>query len=451
MGNLALKTDSYKCSHWQQFPKGTQSMFYYVEPRIADTDIMMFGTQMLLMKHFMTVPTIAQVNEANELWRMHGLQFNLEGWSHISKLGYLPLDVRAVPEGTVLPSQNVILTVQSTDPQCFWLPGWMETLTMQLWYSITVTTRSYKCKKIILKWLEKTGDPAGIDFKLHDFGYRGATSEESAGIYGAAHLVNFMGTDTMAGIMAVRKYYNTKAMLGFSIPAAEHSTVISWGYDRESDAYRNMINTFGFKGALVAVVSDSYNLINAVENIWCKELKQLVLDSGCTLVVRPDSGDPATIVIRTLQQLEVGFGTTVNAKGYKVLAPCVRVIQGDGIDDPETIDTILQAVADAGFSADNIAFGMGAGLAQKLNRDTLKFAEKNSAIQIDGVWYDVHKNPADAPWKASKKGRLDLTPDFKTVNLREYDGPSALQTVFRNGELFNPVTFETIKQRAQLS
>jgi len=260
-----------------------------------------------------------------------------------------------------------------------------------------------------------------------------------------------MGTDTMAGIMAVRKYYNTKAMLGFSIPAAEHSTVISWGYDRESDAYRNMINTFGFKGALVAVVSDSYNLINAVENIWCKELKQLVLDSGCTLVVRPDSGDPATIVIRTLQQLEVGFGTTVNAKGYKVLAPCVRVIQGDGIDDPETIDTILQAVADAGFSADNIAFGMGAGLAQKLNRDTLKFAEKNSAIQIDGVWYDVHKNPADAPWKASKKGRLDLTPDFKTVNLREYDGPSALQTVFRNGELFNPVTFETIKQRAQLS
>ncbi len=444
--SLALRTDSYKASHFLQFPPNTREMFYYVEPRIPDKEIKVFGLQMIIKKHFMTVPTIKEIAFAANFWADHGVPFNVEGWEYINKLGYLPLEIRTVPEGTVVPSQNIIASVRSTDPNCFWLPGWMETLTMQLWYPTTVATISYECKKVINAYLQETGTPEDIAFKLHDFGYRGATSEESAGIYGAAHLVNFMGTDTVAGILAAQKYYNTTQMVGRSIPAAEHSTVISWGKEREKDAYENMLTQFAREGKIVAVVSDSYSLSNAVENIWCKELKQQVLDSGATIVIRPDSGDPAEIVVRTLKQLEQGFGTTL-IKGYKVLNPAVRVIQGDGISDAAAIDGILSAVKASGFSADNLTFGMGGGLAQKCDRDTLMFAEKNSAIKIDNYWYDVCKTPEDAPWKASKAGVLDLTPDFKTVNLRGYDGPSAMQAVFKNGDLFVDETFETIRAR----
>jgi nicotinamide phosphoribosyltransferase len=165
------------------------------------------------------------------------------------------------------------------------------------------------------------------------------------------------------------------------------------------------------------------------------------------LVIRPDSGDPATIVVRTLQQLDEGFGSTVNEKGYKVLAPCVRVIQGDGISSCEAIDGILQAVVNSGYSADNLTFGMGAGLAQKYDRDTLMWAMKNSAVNNGDVWTDVCKCPEDAPWKASKEGVLDVTTDFRTVNTRyEYVENSALKPLFKDGQLFTE-NFDTIRNR----
>jgi len=444
---LALKTDSYKASHFLQFPPDTEEMFYYIEPRIEDTDVMVFGQQELILKHLMDIPTLEEVAYANEFWTAHGEPFNLEGWQYISKLGYFPLEIKSVPEGMVVPSKNVITTFRSTDKKCAWLPGWAETLSMHLWYPTTACTISYQFKKIVLDWLKKTGTPEDINFKVHDFGYRGATCNEAAGIYGLAHLVNFYGTDNPMAILDGREFYNTLTMLGFSIPAAEHSTIISWGKDGEEAAYKNMLNIFGQKGKLVAVVSDSYDLSNAVKNIWCGTLKQQVLDSGCTLIVRPDSGEPSEVVLRTLQELEVGFGTST-IKGYKVLAPSVRIIQGDDISTPADCDKILKVITEAGFSADNLSFGVGAGLAQKYNRDTLKFAEKNSAILRGGVWYDVCKSPKDAPWKASKAGILDLTPEFKTVNIRDYQGPSAMRTIFKDGQLLVDESFETIRERA---
>jgi len=452
--NFAWNSDSYKASHPFQFPPGTEEMFYYQEPRIEGVDIKVFGPQIITKKHFCSAPTRKQVADAAAFWKEHGEPFYEDGWNYIADLGYLPLEIRSVPEGLVVPSKNVLTTYRSTDPKCFWLPGWAETLSIQTWYPITVCTISYQCKLVILKWLEKTGTVEDIAFKLHDFGFRGATSLESAGIYAAAHLMNFIGTDTPPGIHVGRKYYNTRAMLGFSIPAAEHSTVISWGFDNEEMAYANMLKLFGGKGKLVAVVSDSYDLSNAVRNIWCGSLKRRVIESGCTLVVRPDSGDPSKVVVRTLNELKSGFGGAYNDKGYFVLAPSVRVIQGDGIASADAIDKILSAVAEAGFSADNLAFGMGGGLAQHCDRDTLMFAEKNSAIKINGVWYDVCKNPKDAPWKASKKGQLTLAVDsnnqYATVDLKDVGRlgmTDVMQTIFRNGEMLVDETFETIRNR----
>lgn len=445
--SIMAKTDSYKLSHFLQFPPNTQRTFYYIESRTEEEKLKFFGLQAILKKHFMNVPTRIEVEEMVGFAEQHGLPFNAEGWRLISRLGYLPIKIRAVPEGTVIPTKNVIITVENTDDRFFWLPGYIETMLMQVWYPITVCTRSYNCKKIILKHLKETGTPEEVDFKLHDFGFRGASSHESAGLGDMAHLVNFKGTDTLAGIFAAQKYYNTKDMVGFSIPAAEHSTMTAWTKDGEVEAYDNMLNQFAKKGSMVAVVSDSYDLTNAVNNIWGEELRNKVLKSGATIVIRPDSGDPATIVLRTIKQLDDIFGTSVNEKGYKVLHPAIRVIQGDGISGEDAIENILSFLTDNAYSADNVAFGMGGGLLQQVNRDTYQFAMKCSAAKVDGVWRDVYKEPADCPWKKSKAGILTLSPEHKTYNVKYYNGPSALQTIFDNGALLVDETFETVRNR----
>lgn len=445
--SIMAKTDSYKLSHFLQFPPNTQRTFYYIESRSEREKLKFFGLQAILKKHFMTVPSRVEVEEMVDFAEQHGLPFNAEDWRLISRMGYLPIKIRAVPEGTVLPTKNVIITVENTDDRLFWLPGYIETMLMQVWYPITVCTKSYNCKKVILKYLEQTGTPEEIDFKLHDFGFRGVSSHESAGLGDMAHLVNFKGTDTLAGIFAAQKYYNTKNMVGFSIPAAEHSTMTAWERNGETAAYDNMLNQFAKKDSKVAVVSDSYDLTNAVNTIWGGELRNKVLKSGATIIIRPDSGEPSEIVLRTVKQLDDTFGTSVNKKGYKVLHPAIRVIQGDGIYGDYAVDHILNILTGKGYSADNIAFGMGGGLLQNLNRDTLKFAMKCSAAKVDGVWRDVYKEPADCPWKKSKAGILTLSPEHKTYNIKYYNGPSALQTVFDNGALLVDETFEDVRNR----
>jgi nicotinamide phosphoribosyltransferase len=245
-----------------------------------------------------------------------------------------------------------------------------------------------------------------------------------------AHLVNFMGTDTVAGIFAAQEYYNTDEMVGYSIPAAEHSTMTSWGQENEAKAYKNMLDKFAKPGSIVAVVSDSYDIYNAISNIWGGELRQQVIDSGATVVIRPDSGEPAVVVRKCLELLDEKFGSVLNDKGYKVLNN-VRVIQGDGIGGPDDIDKILSNVRDGGFSADNVAFGCGGGLLQQVNRDTFKFAMKCSAIKIKGEWFDVKKNPVDAPWKASKAGR--------------FENDRNLGLVWKDGRFYKQYTFDEVR------
>ena len=291
----------------------------------------------------------------------------------------------------------------------------------------------------------------GIDFKLHDFGARGATTEEAAAIGGAAHLVNFMGTDTVSAIVAARQYYNAE-MAGFSIPASEHSTITAWGRDNEAQAYANMLDQFSGEGKLVAVVSDSYDLWHAIDNIWGDELKQRVENTGGTLVVRPDSGEPVAIVTETIERLMAKFGHAMNSKGYRVLPSCIRVIQGDGISQ-QTIEAILEAMKQTGLSADNIAFGMGGELLQKVNRDTLKFAMKASAVTIDDTMHDVYKDPITDSGKRSKKGILAVIKDsegnFQTIRQQDLgEHQNLLQTVFKNGELMREISFDEVKANA---
>ena len=452
MSNLILNTDSYKASHYLQYPPNAQFVSGYVESRGGIfKDSLFFGLQYVLKNQLSKPITMEDVEEAKDIFTNHGEPFNEIGWTRIVEEfgGYLPLEIQAVPEGTVMPVKNVLMQVKNTVPGFHWLTTYVEPMLMQLWYPITVATNSMECRKVISKYLEQTGDPFGIGFKLHDFGLRGVSSMESAMIGGMAHLVNFMGTDTVPALSGARRFYNEN-MAGFSIPAAEHSTVCAWGTEREVDAYRNMLTQFAKPGSLVAVVSDSYDIYNAVESIWGGVLKQEVIDSGATLVIRPDSGDPQTVVCRLLEIAGDKFGYNTNSKGYKVLNNCVRLIQGDGVNRAE-ISTILGKMAALGWSADNIAFGMGGGLLQQVNRDTKKFAMKASAISYNkdcSNWISFKKDPITDPGKRSKAGRLALNDKFETVQEEELIGENQLKTVWKDGEMLVDDSLEDIRNRA---
>lgn len=445
--NIILNTDSYKASMFKQYPEGTTGVYSYIESRGGRYDETVFFGLQAFIKEYLTQPiTQADIDEAEEVWTAHGEPFNKEGWEYILKEhnGFLPVRIKAVPEGTVVPVKNVLATIENTDPKCFWLTTYLETALLRaVWYPTTVATQSKSIKNVIAEYLERTGDPSGIDFKLHDFGARGVSSLESAGIGGAAHLVNFMGSDTISGVLFARKFYNA-GIAGFSIPAAEHSTITSWGRDNEVEAYRNMINQFAKPGSIFAVVSDSYDIYNATENLWGEELRQQVIDSGATLVIRPDSGDPEQVIMRLLKILGSKFGFTENDKGYKVLNN-VRLIQGDGVDEQQ-IRSILGHMAVLKWSADNIAFGMGGALLQRIDRDTQKFAMKCSSAEINGKWVPVQKDPITDQGKKSKAGRVTLVKrgDEFISGVEDWETPF-LQTVFENGLGVNEITFEEVR------
>lgn len=459
--NIITLTDSYKPTHWTQYPPGIQKVFSYFESRVGakwDTTVF-FGLQVFIKEYLEgVVVTREKIAEAKDLLDRHlgpGF-FNEAGWKKIVDKygGMLPVTIRAVPEGTPVPVSNVMMTVENNDPELYWLTNYLETLLVEVWYPCTVATQSREMKKIIRGYLEKTGDPDLIDFKLHDFGFRGVTCPENAGLGGMAHLVNFKGTDTLRGIEYAQKFYKATEMPGFSIPASEHSTMTSWGREREVDAYRNMLRAYP-KG-LVACVSDSWNIREACAKIWGGVLRDEVLQREGTLVIRPDSGDPITLLPELLGILYDRFGGEVNHKGYRVLDPHVRMIQGDGITY-ESLSAILEAVTKAGFSADNLAFGSGGGLLQKLDRDTQRIAFKCSAAKINGEWTHVHKAPASDPTKNSKRGRLTLIQRGKTMETvaesfdpKFEDGVEVLDTVFQNGMLMKETTFDSVRLRARI-
>ncbi len=453
--NPILSTDSYKASHWLQYPPGTDGMYAYIESRGGQfTNTTFFGLQMFIKRYLTQRITTAMVDEAKAFYQMHGEPFNEVGWLRIIDVfnGYLPVRIRAVKEGRVVPTGNVLVTIESTDDQSPWLVSFLETMLLRaVWYPTTVATLSWHVRQDIWGYLNQTSDdPQGqIGFKLHDFGARGVSSGESAAIGGAAHLVNFMGSDTVEAVVAANRYYNTP-MAAFSIPAAEHSTITSWGRENEVEAYRNMIRQFGGPGKLFAVVSDSYDIYKAVEQLWGTQLRDEVIQSQSILVVRPDSGKPVEVVMNTLRLLEAKFGSTTNSKGFRVLNH-VRVIQGDGVNQT-AIRGILMNMYYAGFSADNIAFGMGGGLLQQVNRDTQKFAMKTSAIRMNGEWRDVFKAPITDSGKTSKKGKVNLWVNSQGDFMTDINPPAgfmdAMDVVFENGKLMREQSLEEIRNIA---
>jgi nicotinamide phosphoribosyltransferase len=459
LNSAIIDTDAYKVSMFLQYPPDTEYVSSYLEARKNPwKTVTWYGLQHIL-KELTVLVTPADVEFAKLYWEAQGEPFNYEGWMIIATElgGRLPLCIQAAPEGAVMKSNNVMVQIVNTDPRFFWLTTWVETPIMRVWYPTTVASLSAAIKADIYAALVESADAPDeeILYKLHDFGSRGTSSKESAGIGGSAHILNFAGTDTGVALLHAMEFYGAPmgGVCG-SIPAAEHSTITSWGRENEVKAFENMIDKFG--SGLVAVVSDSYDIYNAVTNLWGGELKERVIAMDGMLIVRPDSGNPTQIPIDVIQLLDKEFGHTINSKGYKVLNH-VRVLQGDGINQ-DSVNVIMARLIALGYSITNIAFGMGGALLQAPNRDTMGFAIKASAAKINGEWTVVFKDPITDTGKRSKKGRLALIiRDGEYVTIREdelvgdlaYPGVNKLITVYEDGVILEREEWANVVARAR--
>lgn len=455
--NILLMTDSYKVSHHKFYPQGIQKVSSYLEARegnVAFPYTIFFGLQYYLKRLEGVQVTTEKIAEAESLFQAHFGRsdvFNRAGWEYIRDThgGKLPVTIRAVPEGLKTPIGIVLMTIENTDPHCTWLVNYLETFLMKVWYPITVATQSHFIRGKILENLQVTGDVTGINFKAHDFGYRGVSSEETACLGGAAHLVSFMGTDTFGAIQLLRKVYGAD-MPGFSIPATEHSIICSFGgEENEIEAFTHVLKSY--PEGLVACVSDTFNIYQACETFGTT-LKPLVMGRNGTTILRPDSGNYFEVVPKCLDILWKHFGGTVNEKGYKVLDSHVRLIQGDGMDK-DSIPALYERLKELGWSGDNLAVGSGGGLLQKMNRDTLRFAIKASAVLVNGEWRDVQKNPITDTTKKSKAGRWST---FKRgdeivsapMTLTRPGFEDIMATVFEDGVVLKTYDLQEIKKNA---
>lgn len=456
--NPILAVDSYKLSHAAAYPSDVDGMFSYIEPRVSAKHIIVpFGLQMW-MKKYLTIPvTMQDIEEAILFAKLHGEPFDPEPWIYllVAYQGYFPVTIRAVPEGTTVPAGNVLVTIQCTDSKLFWLSSYLETVLQRaVWYPTTIASMDYEIKKDIAHFYRISGaDMSMVPFALHDFGGRGVTCAEQAEIGGAAHLVNFMGSDTIEGIRAANYYYSNQ-MAGYSVPATEHSIECSFGGSaaEEEEYLRHVLNTYAKPGKIVSIVIDGYDVFRAAEML-CTTFKDQIIASGAKVVFRPDSGDMMQIVPRILNLQCAAFGYTMTTNGYKKINN-VGLLQGDGIDHM-TIRSLLGKILAMGYSADNIVFGSGGALLQKVNRDTYKFAQKASAVRKGGKWVGISKNPITDPGKRSKEGLLTLvrsrmTGEYMTAqygfNASEYE--DVMQTVYAGGgKILNLTTLDEVRAR----
>ena len=366
--------------------------------------------------------------------------------------GYLPVEIEAVPEGTVLPPRNVLVQLINTDPKYWWVTSFFETALLRaIWYPTTIGTVSWLAKQVIRDTLEYTSDnPEILRHMLHDYGARGVSSMESAGLGGMAHLVNFSQSDTLPGVLAAKRYYNG-GHVSNSGANSEHAGFSAWGKENEAAALRNMLEMYREDGVAV-LLTDTYDHENCVKNILGHELKETIENFPGLVGARPDSGDIVEVTSDTTEWLMDAFGYETNSKGFKVLPPYIRVIQGDGVNFG-VLPKVFIEMERRGFSAENALFGMGGGLLQHHNRDTMNFGQKANAVCVNGVWRDIFKSPTGSEMKASKKGRLALTHENGTFTTVPLDSiapeENVLVPVFRNGKLLKKWDFTELIERSE--
>lgn len=452
--NKLLVGDIYKHGQYLQYPQGTEYVSTYIESRGGEfAATVFFGLQAYLREYLIEPFTSADIDEAEELIGDYGSQFDRQIWQDLldDHGGYFPLEIEAIPEGTVLPTKNALVQVVNTDPKYFWLPLFLETsLIRAVWYPTTVATVSWWIKKFLGDILERTSDnPGSLRNCVADFGCRGVSSHESALLGGMAHIVNFNQTETAPSAVAARKYYGAVRPAGTATIHMEHASISSWGMGHEVDQWRALLDR---KFPVVGLLVDTYDYEYAIKTVIGKELKEQIESYPGLVGIRVDSGDPIAVTSNAVEWLMDSFGYEVNSKGFKVLPRYLRVLQGDGLN-LVSFRGVFHELARRGLSAENALAGMGGGLLQKYNRDTLNFGHKANAVCIEGVWKNICKRPIGDKMKHSKAGRLAVCRvdnDFKTVQ-RESVGAddNLLVPVFRNGQILRSWDWNEVVERSE--
>lgn len=458
--NPILKADSYKAHHSGMYSEGIVNMWAYGEPRVLGYTIVPFGLTAICSELAKERITKEHVDEAQDFIERHipGTPWDRKPWDKIVSKhgGRWPVLIQGLPEGLPVPSSLPIytITLAEDDPELAWLPAYIETRVQRaIWYPTTIATLDHGTYTGLHARYEKTGaNKALIPFALHDFGGRGVTCSEQAEIGGAAHLVHFDGSDTMEGIYFANRVYKHN-MAGYSVPATEHSIQCSYGPENQVKYLSDIIAKFGKPGGIVSLVIDGYDTYQAVK-ILCEELKDQIIASGAKVVFRPDSGDMVEQTLDILKAQCEAFGFTETDKGYKT-PKHVGILWGDGVDRGNMLK-LLDTIAGEGYAADCVVFGSGGALLQKVNRDTLKFAQKTSAVKLpNGAWMNTQKM---TPGKVSKGGRISTksyTNDWGPT-LAAYDidvepkAFSAMFTYFAIGMQPMGFTMDDIRKNARV-
>lgn len=471
--NLLLMTDVYKLGHMRMYPKGTTKVYSYLCARSTkkEQQALFFGLQpyLKLLERGITKDDAEEfMSYYTEILGATPPADIADKINSLVKLGHIPLEIKAVPEGTVLDNRNVLATVTNTHPEFHWVVGFFESLLLKVWNTTSVATLSHKFKRVASKFTKETSDSDFLlPFLVHDFGYRGVSSEQTAELSGAAHLVNFCGTDTVPAVKFLKENYGATGLVGASVPASEHSIHCSFGptAQDELDYVNNMmdLNPTG----IVSVVSDAYDYWRML-TVTLPTLKDKILNRDGKFVVRPDSGDPKKILCGdpdaspgtpehkgTFRLLEETFGATVNSKGFKELNPKIGVIYGDGMYFARYVD-ILETMKQMGFANTNLVIGIGGLLLQQHNRDDLGFAFKATYAEINGVATELFKDPITDSGKKSHKGLMQLIRNldgsFHTVDQVTWDianNETELKTVFLNGKVVKEYTLDEIRKRSE--
>lgn len=471
-----LMKDGYKADHRRQYPEGTEYIYANFTPRATRVEgcesVVVFGIQYMLEKFFIEEfnttfferPKAAVLGEYQAIMDSY-LGPNMITTDHLGDLhdlGYLPLLVKALPEGTRCPLRVPFLTIVNTNPKFFWLTNMLETMiSTTLWHPITSATTADRYRQLFDKFAIETGAAQEfVPFQGHDFSMRGLCGVEAATVSAAAHLTSFTGTDTIPALPFLQNYYRAEGLIGASVPATEHSVMCLGEKETEITTFKRLINET-YPSGIVSIVSDTWDFWKVVTEML-PTLKDEIMARDGKVVIRPDSGCPVKIICGDLEApvgsperkgliecLWETFGGTVNEQGYKVLDPHIGAIYGDSITY-ERAQSILEILKLKKFSSENIVFGIGSFTYQYVTRDTHCFAVKATMGVVNGVQRNIFKDPkTDTGMKKSAKGLLHVTQDLELIDncSQEMEDDTALLPVFYNGEMYHESTFDQIRER----
>lgn len=467
--------DFYKTDHRRQYPEGTELVYSNFTARGSRLDgvdhVVVFGIQYFIMRYligefrdsFFNVDRDKAVHEYKRILD-NSLGKDSVSIHHIEdlhKLGYLPIRIKALPEGTKCPIKTPVLTIVNTLPEFYWLVNFLETLlSTTLWGPMTSATIANRYKEILTKYADETGNTEFVPFQGHDFSMRGMMGVEAACVSGAAHLLSFVGTDTIPAIPFLEKYYlanSDEELIGCSVPATEHSVMCCGGKDTEEETFLRLIEDL-YPTGIVSIVSDTWDYWEVIGETLPR-LKDKIMQRDGKVVIRPDSGNPVDIICGdnnsdtplenkgTIEALWDIFGGTVNDKGYKELDPHIGVIYGDSITLDRAED-ICRRLKEKGFASTNIVFGIGSYTYQHVTRDTFGFAMKATYAEINGEGVEIFKDPAtDSGLKKSAKGLLRVNNDLSLTDCAtwEEEDQGELVTVFEDGVVMNMVSLSEIR------